>query len=446
MNLSDINNDAHKVNKLLSRIRKEYGVSLSESSINKVIKQQKAKINWMVENVTDTTYNPEWNKATLIHRTFTDAKRLLEYNDRYRVDPKTGALLDYSAKNKGDNTVSARPDLYWRSGDEETDSPTIPLPLSAEELQKLETNTKKTAPSKIPSQSSGMYVGIETPGADGTVINNKDGKNKVVTAKVDKSGVVKTKVKTQKATASEKTNNTSLFSNMRGSEQDKYKTKVASPIAGTDKKRMNEDMSKNHILMLAESEIEKAQIVMAVNNEVVEKLQRDAEKMSNMKIDVLGPIVERIKAEHGLEPAENFRDTITRLLDQALDTVMQVKDQIHTETLKLTGDISSAPSMEQDLGMDAGMGGADLGMDAGMGDPLAGEEFEMTDEFSADAPELEPVPAEREMKEAATRLGVVLESKSGKMGKKYFNDAANMRSWLTENKSRIAKVHKIIKD
>lgn len=186
---------------------------------------------------------------------------------------------------------------------------------------------------------------------------------------------------------------------------------------------------KKHILALCESEIEKAQIVMAVNSEIVNKLQRDAEKVANMKVDVLGPIVDRIKAEHGLEAAEAFRDTVSGYIDQALDTLMQVKDKIYTETLKLTGDVSNAKSLESDLGIS---------------DEAAPDDFSFDETFSTDEPE--PVPVDREMKESYTKLGIVVESLKGTIGNKYFSSAKEMKKWVNENQSKIKTVHRVIKE
>jgi hypothetical protein len=185
---------------------------------------------------------------------------------------------------------------------------------------------------------------------------------------------------------------------------------------------------KKHILTLCESEIEKAQIVMAVNSEIVNKLQRDAEKVANMKVDVLGPIVDRIKAEHGLEAAEAFRDTVSGYIDQALDTLMQVKDKIYTETLKLTGDVSNAKSLETDLGIS----------------DETPDDFSFDDTFSTDEPE--PVPVDREMKESYTKLGIVVESKLGTVGNKYFKSAKEMKIWVNENQSKIKTIHRVIKE
>lgn len=445
MELKDFNSDLRKVNKLLENIKKEYNVSLTDTNVNDIVNIHKRKLDWMIENVQDTISNPAYAKSKMIHSTATMAQRLLEFT-QYRIDPKTGVLLHYiEPRIGGDTSVSARPDLYWREQEADTaDTTVIPMPLDPDEIADASKQFGHTLAGPQEPGGLGIYVGVDTPGAQATVVNHKAGANKVVTPTLSKTGVIKPKTSSQKSklkpTGADDTAQ-SVFTNIRGRPADKYTTQVKSPIAGSkDQQRMNENMKKgNHILMLAESEIEKAQIVMAVHNEIVEKMQRDAEKMSNMKVDVLGPIVERIKAEHGLAPAEHFRDTITRLLDQALDVVMQVKDQINTETLKLTGDISSAPSLQQDLTADAGLGSLD---DASA---MAGSDFSFDDGMSVDEPELEPMPAAREVKEAA-RLGVVLESKTGKMGKKFFNSPSEMRTWLSENKNKIAKVHKLLKD
>lgn len=188
-------------------------------------------------------------------------------------------------------------------------------------------------------------------------------------------------------------------------------------------------MTVNKFLILVESEIEKAQIVMAVNSEIVEKLQRDAEKMANMKVDVLGPIVDRIKAEHGIEAAEAFRDTATNILDGALNAVMQAKDQLYTEALKLTGDVASKPTIEDDLGADDV---SDIG------------EFTADDSFSdEDLDFSEPTPVDREVKESV-KLGMVVETITNRVGEKYFKTPKEMKEWIAENKNKIKKIHRII--
>lgn len=191
-------------------------------------------------------------------------------------------------------------------------------------------------------------------------------------------------------------------------------------------------------VQLTESNIEKAEIVLAVKGEIVDKLQRQAEVINNMGVDVLGPLLDRIKAEHGVEAAESFRNNISGLLDHAVKTIMDVKDKISTETLKLTGDITSSPDVADlgseesfdDVNIDVDGDDFDFAADAGLGDDLS-----------------EPTPMDREMKESAKpkRIGIQLESVKGTVGNKYFNSKAEMNSWLKENENKISKVLKILK-
>lgn len=194
---------------------------------------------------------------------------------------------------------------------------------------------------------------------------------------------------------------------------------------------------------LLESNMEKAEIVLAVKGEIVDKLQRQAEVINNMGVDVLGPLLDRIKAEHGVEAAAAFKNEISGYLDTAVKTIMDVKDRISTETLKLTGDITGSPDVA-DLGagdfdnvdVEAETPSFDMEADAGLPDAAD----TLSDE------DIEPVPSDREMKESIKKVGLVLESKSGKIGTKYFSNKQEMQTWLNENQSKIKKVlKKVIK-
>lgn len=200
-------------------------------------------------------------------------------------------------------------------------------------------------------------------------------------------------------------------------------------------------MEKKTLKQLLESNMEKAEIVLAVKGEIVDKLQRQAEVINNMGVDVLGPLLDRIKAEHGVDAAAEFKNEISGYLDTAVKTIMDVKDKISTETLKLTGDIAGGPDVA-DLGagdfdnvdIDAETPSFDMEADAGLPDAAD----TLSDE------DIEPVPVDREMKESVKKVGLVLESKSGKVGTKYFSNKAEMTSWLNENQSKIKKVLKKI--
>lgn len=209
-------------------------------------------------------------------------------------------------------------------------------------------------------------------------------------------------------------------------------------------KKMMESETKAHamtFIQLTESNIEKAEIVLAVKGEIVDKLQRQAEVINNMGVDVLGPLLDRIKAEHGLEHADAFRNNISGLLDHTVKTLMDVKDKISTETLKLTGDITSAPEIA-DIGGDAGMGGEDISMDIDTPD----FDFEADADLGGGEDLVEPVPADREMRESVKpRVGVKMESHKGTIGTKFFESKTEMKAWLTENESKVKRVIKIIK-
>lgn len=193
-------------------------------------------------------------------------------------------------------------------------------------------------------------------------------------------------------------------------------------------------MSKKNLVKLIESNIERAEIVLAVKGEIVDKLQRFSEQISNQRIDILGPLIDRIKAEQGVEAADKFRTVISAHLEHAERTLMDVKDKISTETLKLTGDIASAPDVASisDEEVDIDSPSFDMESDAGL------------DELDITADITEPTPEERPMKESR-KLGLVIESVKGTVGKKYFSSKTEMNDWLNENKSKIKTIVKVLK-
>lgn len=185
-------------------------------------------------------------------------------------------------------------------------------------------------------------------------------------------------------------------------------------------------------IQLNESNIEKAEIVLSVKGEIVDKLQRQSEVINNMGVDVLGPLLDRIKAEQGLAAAQNFSDNVRHLLQHAVQTLMDVKDKISTETLKLTGDITDAPAVSD-------IGSEDVDIDIAADTPT----FDM--DADADFEEdiiSEPIPTEREMKESVkpTKIGVTMESVKGTVGTKYFSSKKEMTKWLTENEKKVKRV------
>lgn len=185
-------------------------------------------------------------------------------------------------------------------------------------------------------------------------------------------------------------------------------------------------------IKLNESNIEKAEIVLSVKGEIVDKLQRQSEVINNMGVDVLGPLLDRIKAEQGLDAAQNFSDSVRHLLQHAVTTLMDVKDKISTETLKLTGDITDGPAVSD-------IGSEDVDIDIAADTPT----FDMSADADFEEDIIsEPVPTEREMKESVkpTQIGIKMESVRGTVGTKFFKNKEEMKTWLSENEKKVKRV------
>ena len=185
-------------------------------------------------------------------------------------------------------------------------------------------------------------------------------------------------------------------------------------------------------IKLNESNIEKAEIVLSVKGEIVDILPRQSEVITNMGVDVLGPLLDRIKAEQGLDAAQNFSDSVRHLLQHAVTTLMDVKDKISTETLKLTGDITDGPAVSD-------IGSEDVDIDIAADTPTfdMGADADFEEDIIS-----EPVPTEREMKESVkpTQIGIKMESVRGTVGTKFFKNKEEMKTWLSENEKKVKRV------
>ena len=163
---------------------------------------------------------------------------------------------------------------------------------------------------------------------------------------------------------------------------------------------MNEGV--HRFAMITESELERAELVLAARN-IVDELQDMVEDLSKTKVEKLSPLVDRMKAEHGLDMAEQFNSSVTAQLDSALETLTTVKDSIDTETLKISGDVEAdaVTDMEGGDDMDLGDDALDLGGDDEL--DMGGDELDLGDEGGEEGDELdlgEPEEVERELKES----------------------------------------------
>lgn len=186
---------------------------------------------------------------------------------------------------------------------------------------------------------------------------------------------------------------------------------------------------------LMESELERAEIVLAARN-IVDDVQDMIEDLSKAKVERLSPLVDRIKAEFGLDIAENFNSSVSSQLESALQSLSAVKDAIDTESLKLSGDVEpeavSDFSEPEETGAELDVDLGDTGVDSGVDsidpiDPEAGEET------------IEPL--DRTLKE--NKVSIRVETFSGKKGRKVFESRKEMRAWLNINGDKIKRVFEV---
>lgn len=89
------------------------------------------------------------------------------------------------------------------------------------------------------------------------------------------------------------------------------------------------------------TELEKAEILLA-GKSIVDELQKIIENLSDLQVEDLSPLVDRIRSEEGLKEAERFKETVHAALDKAIDTVSETKDIVDTEVLRLGGEIEES--------------------------------------------------------------------------------------------------------
>jgi hypothetical protein len=114
--------------------------------------------------------------------------------------------------------------------------------------------------------------------------------------------------------------------------------------------------------VLLESELEKAEIVLAVKA-ITDELQSMAEKISKMQVEDISAITERIKAESGTESGTEFQTSVNNILQQALSSLQDAKSSVDNEALFLSGDAQKnemIPQETNDINDDETLDGEDI--------------------------------------------------------------------------------------
>nr|DAJ42580.1 MAG TPA: hypothetical protein [Caudoviricetes sp.] len=131
---------------------------------------------------------------------------------------------------------------------------------------------------------------------------------------------------------------------------------------------------KNFIQKLYEAEIQNTELALAVES-ISSDMQSMIEKLSNLKVKDLAELIKKLKFDGNVEGGEQLNQSIGDKIDQAIDTLSDIKSQIDNEIVRISqGDMSGD-------GDSMGNETPDLG-DSDMGSDLGGDEdFE---EFDAD--------------------------------------------------------------
>lgn len=162
------------------------------------------------------------------------------------------------------------------------------------------------------------------------------------------------------------------------------------------KETMKENKAVSGLAFLVESELEKAQVVIAAKG-ILDKLQKMAEDLAKTEADDIMPMLDSMRLTFGPELTDSFNDITTAKIRQTMEAVKGAKEAITREVGRLenavngeeTNDLGMGDEGGEDLGM-GDIGGDDLG-----GDDLGAPEMEVPGEgdLDAEAPELD-LPAE----------------------------------------------------
>lgn len=137
-------------------------------------------------------------------------------------------------------------------------------------------------------------------------------------------------------------------------------------------------MRANFIKMLCENEIKSTEMALATEN-IGDTLQQMVEKLTNIKTKDLAELVKKIKFDNDIQAGEEFNQSMSQKLDQAIQTLSEIKGDIDNEVVSLFNGngVSGA-----DSSMDDGSDFEDSDIASDFGDDEEVPEFNPDDEVS----------------------------------------------------------------
>lgn len=150
------------------------------------------------------------------------------------------------------------------------------------------------------------------------------------------------------------------------------------------KEPMKESNTISGLAFLVESELEKAQVVIAAKG-IIDELQNMAEDLAKMEADEIMPITDSMRLTFGPEEADRFNETTTSTIRATMEAVKAAKEALTQEVARLEGEVNGEPVNDMTSAPPAGDAGDFAAPEGDLGDiaAAAGDEVEAGDDLAA---------------------------------------------------------------
>lgn len=310
MNLDDINFSDRHYSMLKKGLKKSYEIDMNffealSLKTLEILEKKSASIaeSMVLESmVVDHDIQspiPMLNEALRIYlkEIYPQKKAKFKESIDYIVDPNTGAALS-------GNGVD-RPDLYWRQDQYKLER------LLTQRLQQddsspedfIKLDPRIARPTDAPSNENNIYVSVLNP--------DKIGDGDIV-----------------QITAPDDVDRPSPVDPVKGDPLNPQTIKLKfniNKLKGVDMKKIKDMAAVTESVMLEESELQRAEIVLATKD-IVSRLQKQIEDISSMATDDVLPLVDGMKENFGQATANSFAQKAEAALQTASDGVQALRD------------------------------------------------------------------------------------------------------------------------
>ena len=142
---------------------------------------------------------------------------------------------------------------------------------------------------------------------------------------------------------------------------------------------------KNFIQKLYEAEIQNTELALAVES-ISSDMNSMIEKLTNLKVKDFADLIKQLKFDGNVEGGEQLNQSIGDKIDQAIDTLSDIKSQIDNEIVRISqGDMSGDDSMDNETpDLENSDMSSDLGGDEDFEDFDADEDYNDSDDDFSD--------------------------------------------------------------